>query len=75
MCAPAKYSALPCKPGLPTSAVTHGAGYGVIETLSKVAVPSTALLWLLTARPIETLAGIVIVAVPTCVQVVPFAET
>ena len=56
--------------------VLVGVGVGAAETvtLSKAEVQATVLLWLVTARPIKTLAAIGIVAVPTEVQLIPSAE-
>ena len=73
--APPKNPALPCRPVLPMSALAHGEGKGVTETLSKVAVLSAESLVLVTARPAFTVAAMEIVTVPTCVQALPFADT
>src|SRR5438046_542342 len=56
------------------SAVSHGAGNVVTDTLLKVAVLKTVLSWLVTARPTDTLLESVRLAVPTCAQLVPSAE-
>ena len=49
-----------------------GAGFvDVINTLSNVAVPSSELLWLVTANPTYTVLPIGITACPTRVQVFP----
>ena len=48
--------------------------YGVIDTLLKVDVLSVEELWLVTAKPMYTVAPIVMVADPTVVHVRPSVE-
>ena len=50
-------------------------GYWLVTlTLFRMAVSSTLLLWLVSARPTYALAAMLIVLEPTCTQVLPLAD-
>src|SRR4051794_13385718 len=65
---------LPANPTLPMSRSCHVGGETIAETLSKVPLAASVLLWLVTARPTYTVAGRLMLTAPRVVRAAPSAE-